>query len=119
MVAGYSEQPDESNSEKVEVKVVSRSRKQPSLWLPKSEVELIKKLQAWLGEECVVTFLARLARVQKTGEGIYSVPSASTRDKTYLVNLRRRACPCEGFYNRKRCAHYKLASVKQLLEREQ
>lgn len=93
-------------------------RTQPSLWLPKNEVELIKKLQSWLGEECVVTFLARLARIQKVEDGVYSVPSASTRDKSYFVNLKLRACPCEGYFNRRRCVHYKLAYVKQLLDRE-
>jgi hypothetical protein len=92
--------------------------KKPALWLPKSEVQLIQRLQEWLSEERVVTFLARLARVQKVEDGVYSVPSASMQDKSYLVNLKLRACPCEGFYNRRRCAHFKLASVKQLLERE-
>jgi hypothetical protein len=97
---------------------VSRMKQeQPAFRLPKSEVELITKLQSWLGEEGVVTFLARLLRVQRIEEGVYSVPSASTPDKTYLVNLNVRACPCEGYYNRRRCAHYKLASVKHLLER--
>jgi hypothetical protein len=85
------------------------------LKLPKSEAELISKLQAWLGEERVVTFLARLARVQKVEDGIYSVPSAST-DDTYLVNLKQRTCPCESFQFRNRCVHFKLAYVKNLIE---
>jgi hypothetical protein len=81
-------------------------------------VQLIQKLQSWLGEDRVVSFLTRLARVSKVEDGLYSVPSASARDKAYLVNLKLRVCPCDGFYHRRRCAHYKLASVKQLLERE-
>ena len=92
-------------------------REQPSLRLPGSEVNLIKKLQNWLGEECAVAFLTRLLRVRKVEDGLYELPSASTPDKTYLVNLKLRACPCEGFYNCRRCAHYKLAHVKHLLER--
>ena len=98
---------------------MSRSKKeQPALKLPKSEVELIRKLQSWLGEECAVAFLARLARVQRIEEGIYSVPSASTRDKAHLVNLNLHTCPCESYQYRRKCRHYKLALVKQLLERE-
>jgi hypothetical protein len=97
---------------------VSRLKKEPALRLPKSEVQLIQKLQAWLGEECAVAFLARLARVQRIEEGVYSVPSASTPDKAHLVNLNLRTCPCESYQYRRRCRHYKLAYVKQMLERE-
>jgi hypothetical protein len=85
------------------------------LKLPKSEAELISKLQSWLGEECAVAFLTRLLRVSKVEEGLYSVPSAST-DKAYLVNLKQRTCPCESHTFRKRCVHVKLAYVKHLLE---
>jgi hypothetical protein len=86
------------------------------LVLPASELELIVRLQDWLGERRVVSFLARLARVQRVEDGVYSVRSASTRYKSYRVDLNRRVCPCESFFYRRRCMHYKLAAVKHLLE---
>ena len=92
-------------------------RKLPFIVLPKSEVELIQKLQSWLDEKRVVAFLARLARVRRVEDGIYSVPSASTPE-THRVNLNLRVCPCQSFYHRRRCIHYKLAAVKQLLDCE-
>lgn len=88
-----------------------------TLVLPASELELIGRLQEWLGESRVVSFLARLARVQRVNAGVYSVASASTRDKSYRVDLNRRVCPCASFFYRRRCMHYKLAAVKHLLER--
>jgi len=91
-------------------------RKQPTVVLPTSELELIGTLQEWLGESRVVSFLARLLRVKRVEEGVYSVPSASIRDKTYRVNLKLRVCPCESYFYRRRCAHYKLAAVKHLLD---
>jgi len=91
-------------------------RKQWQCTLPTSELELIGDLQEWLGESRVVSFLARLLRVKRVEEGVYSVPSASIRDKTYRVNLILRVCPCESFFYRRRCIHYKLAGVKHLLD---
>lgn len=90
--------------------------KKPALALPKSEVELIGRLQSWLGEDCVVSFLCRLNRVRKIEEGVFEVPSASS-EKIYTVNVNKRVCPCESFWHRRRCVHLKLASVKAMLER--
>ncbi len=95
------------------------TRSQPVVALPKSELELILRLQEWLGETRIVSFLARLARVRRIEEGVYSVSSASDRGKSYRVNLKLRVCPCESYYHRRRCIHYKLAGVKHLLEAEQ
>ena len=92
------------------------TRMRPVVALPKSELELILKLQEWLGESRVVSFLTRLARVRRIEEGVYSVPSASDRGRSYSVNLKLRVCPCESYYHSRRCIHYKLAGVKHLLE---